>query len=227
MIKLWLYTERGSTDRLACYAAWFLDGRSAGCLSWLCQTQHPTRASTRAAGYRTTCGTDGGACPADTPGLPQSSYTSHSWGGRNKFDFFSGQKAISVLWTAQQANFLLTDCFVQDFSNTSVVTEAHESPAGYFFMTKSQVIYKSLGMASGLKSTLNKPKQVPARLDALSTINPKRHSRLLLTSWHGYTSWRRRCTGSPSCPLLPLESPGKSNVWHQYRQRAHCVQSLT
>lgn len=100
------------------------------------------------------------------------------------FFFWMLQKAISV----QQVNFLLTDCFVQEFYNTSVVTEAHESLAGYFFMTKSQVICKSLGMASGLKSTLNEPKQVPARLDALSTINPKRHSRLLLTSWHGYTS---------------------------------------
>lgn len=141
------------------------------------------------------------------------------------FLFFSWilQKAISV----QQANFLLTDCFVQEFYNTSVVMEAHESPAGYFFTTKPQVICKSLGMASGLKSTWNEPKQVPARLDALSTINPKRHSRLLLTSWHGYTSWRRRWTGSPSCPWLPLESPEKGNVWHQYQQRAHCVQSLT
>lgn len=46
------------------------------------------------------------------------------------FFFWTLQKAISVLRTAQQANFLLTDCFVQEFYNTSVVTEAHESPAG-------------------------------------------------------------------------------------------------
>lgn len=69
----------GSTDRLACYAAWFLSGRFAGCWSSWCQTPHPQRVSTRATEHHTTCGTDEAAYPAGTPGLPQFSYTSHSW----------------------------------------------------------------------------------------------------------------------------------------------------
>lgn len=78
--------NRGCTHRLACYAAWFWDERSAGCWSWWYPTPHPTHASTRAVECRTACGTAGGACPADTPGPPRFFYTFQSW-GENKWLF--------------------------------------------------------------------------------------------------------------------------------------------
>lgn len=57
-------------------------------------------------------------------------------------------------------------------------------------------------------------------------INPKGHCGFLFTSWHGYTSWRRRWTGSPSCPWLPLESPRKENVQQQNQQKTHHIHGL-
>lgn len=51
----------------------------------------------------------------------------------------------------------MADCFTGAFLGpltSHLVTEPHVRLAGYFFMTNSQVICKSLGMASDFKSTL-------------------------------------------------------------------------
>lgn len=187
---------RGSTDRLACYAVWFSGGRSAGCWSWWCQTPRRIRASTHAAEHHTTCGTDGGACPADTPDLPLFSYTSRSYrkGQERKSQmFYADMKSeptrflhISLCWKLLEVQVI----------SSWLVLRWSVNPREWHLTLKPP--------------WLNPNKQQSDWMHW--AINPKGRCGFLLTSWHGYTSWRRRWTGSPSGPSLPLESPGKGNV---------------
>lgn len=84
--------RRRKTHQLACCCLWFWGGRSAECWSWWRQPPRWTRASKRAAGRRTACGTDATECPSYTPGPLRPFYTSRSYNkhARVRFSNLSG-----------------------------------------------------------------------------------------------------------------------------------------
>lgn len=133
--------EARCTDRLVCYAAWFLNGQFARCWSSWCQTPHPPRASTLAGERHRACGTDEDAYPAGTPGLPQFFYTSHSWRtGKHKWDNSSHLKVFR--------------CCASVYFETRVTDDERQTRElhCYSLKTKPQMNHKSLRMASALKA---------------------------------------------------------------------------